>query len=72
LCAAHTGGRKMIEKDGVPETNTTEAQSGQGARRKFLKQSGRMAVAAPAVVLLLSAQSRGAAAAVDPPYRDPT
>jgi anaerobic selenocysteine-containing dehydrogenase len=35
--------------------------TGQTARRKFLKQSGRAAVAAPAAVLLLSAASKSAA-----------
>ena len=34
--------------------------SGQAARRNFLKTSGRVAIAAPAVVLLLSAGSKSA------------
>jgi hypothetical protein len=40
----------------------TEAFSGQDARRHFLKNSGRVAIAAPAVVLLLAAASKGAVA----------
>jgi hypothetical protein len=40
--------------------NSNDAVSGPSARRKFLRQSGRVAIAAPAVVLLLSAGSRGA------------
>lgn len=34
--------------------------SGEGARRKFLKKSGGIVVAAPAAVLLLSATSKNA------------
>jgi len=40
------------------------------ARRDFLKKSGRIAVAAPAVALLLAAQSKSALAGVDP-YTQP-
>lgn len=43
--------------DEVPETNPI---SGQVARRKFLKKSGGVAIAAPAAVLLLSAASKSA------------
>ena len=45
------------------------AVSGKAARRKFLKTSGRVAIAAPAAVLLLSAASKSAQAQV-PPYTD--
>ena len=38
--------------------------SGQAARRKFLKRSGGVAIAAPAAVLLLSATSKSAMAQV--------
>ena len=41
--------------------------SGQQARRKFLKTSGGVAIAAPAAVLLLSATSKSALA-VPAPY----
>jgi hypothetical protein len=58
----------MIEKDAGQEVTGIEAHSGQDARRKFLKQSGRMAVAAPAVVLLLSAGSKDASAALPRAY----
>ena len=40
--------------------------SGQEARRKFLKISGRAALAAPAAALLLSATAKNAAAQVGP------
>jgi hypothetical protein len=46
--------------DPMPEGGA--ADSGRAARRKFLTTSGRIAVAAPAVVLLLSATSRNAQA----------
>jgi hypothetical protein len=63
------GGRAMNERqiDSTPET--ADAVSGQGARRKFLKQSGKLAIAAPAAVLLLSAASRNASAQSNP-YAD--
>ena len=38
--------------------------SGEGARRKFLKKSGGILVAAPAAVLLLSATSKNAVSQV--------
>ena len=40
--------------------------TGQSARRRFLLISGRAAVAAPAVALLLAAESKGAHAQVVP------
>jgi hypothetical protein len=39
-----------------------ETLEGVSARRKFLRTSGRVAIAAPAVVLLLSATSKNAQA----------
>jgi hypothetical protein len=44
-------------------SGNAEAGSGQAARRKFIKNSGGLAIAAPAVVLLLSAASKTAVAA---------
>ena len=41
------------------------------ARRDFLKKSGRVAVAAPAVALLLAAQSKSALATQVDPYTFP-
>ncbi len=38
------------------------------ARRDFLKKSGRVAVAAPAVALLLAAGTKSALGQVPPPY----
>ena len=38
------------------------------ARRDFVKRAGRMAVAAPAAVLLLNATAKQANAAADLPY----
>jgi hypothetical protein len=49
---------------GAPATG--EQIEGVSARRKFLRTSGRVAIAAPAVVLLLSATSRSAVAQVNP------
>lgn len=40
------------------------------ARRDFLKKSGRIAVAAPAAVLLLSVASKSSAVGIDP-YQTP-
>jgi hypothetical protein len=45
-----------------------EPLEGVSARRKFLRTSGRVAIAAPAVVLLLSAGSKDAAATPGVPY----
>jgi hypothetical protein len=45
---------------------TGERLEGPSARRKFLKASGRVAIAAPAVVLLLSATSKNASANGNP------
>jgi len=47
-----------------------EEVSGATARRKFLRTSGRVAVAAPAVVLLLAASQRNASAQAAP-YQHP-
>jgi hypothetical protein len=44
-----------------------EAVNGQAARRNFIRNAGRAAVAAPAVALLLSPGSVGAV--VHPPYQ---
>jgi len=52
--------RPLIQADGV---------SGPAARRRFLRTSGRVAVAAPAVVLLLAASQRNASAQT--PYQTP-
>ena len=48
----------MPEPVGSPETEVT----GNEARRRFVKNSGGMALAAPAVLLLLSAHSKNALA----------
>jgi hypothetical protein len=61
----------MNEHDEGSKAGSTDDVNGPSARRKFLRQSGRMAVAVPAVVLLLSAGSKNAAADVDI-YREPT
>lgn len=55
----------MAEKPDVSSQSDGKF-SGQDARRKFLKTSGRMAIAAPAVVLLLSAGSKSAIAQTQP------
>ena len=47
-----------------------EPVTGQEARRKFLRTSGKAAVAAPAAALLLAAMSRNAAAAVYTDFSD--
>lgn len=47
----------------------TERKTDQ-SRRAFLRTAGKVAVAAPAVALLLSAQGKGALAGV-PPINDP-
>lgn len=57
----------MSEPSAVPQGD--DAVSGQSARRKFLKRSGTIAVAAPAAALLLSATSANAER-VPPPYLD--
>ena len=46
----------------VDTTPDCDPISGQAARRKFLKKSGSVAIAAPAAVLLLSVTSTSAAA----------
>jgi len=52
----------MIDKDDKMDPEVTGAISGLEARRKFLRSTGRAAIAAPAVALLLSAASTGAVA----------
>lgn len=52
-------------KDQRPEAGDQLAEEA-SARRDFLKKSGRVAVAAPAVALLLAAGSRSALAQVQP------
>ena len=52
----------MAKNDSDVKSQSESKFSGQDARREFLKTSGRLAVAAPAVVLLLSAQSKTAMA----------
>jgi len=47
-----------------------EEVSGENARRRFLRTSGRVAVAAPAAVLLLAATQRNASAQAAP-YQHP-
>ena len=46
--------------------SSDQAGNEASARRDFLKKSGRVAVAAPAVVLLLAAGSKSALAQVQP------
>lgn len=55
--------------DNRPEAGDQAANEA-SARRDFLKKSGRVAVAAPAVVLLLAAGSKSALAQVAP-YQPP-
>jgi hypothetical protein len=43
-----------------------EEVTGESARRRFLRTSGRVAVAAPAVALLLAAESKGVHAQTNP------
>ena len=52
----------MIDKSDVAPSETAEVFTGKVARRNFIKNSGRLAVAAPAVALLLSANSKSALA----------
>ena len=53
----------MSEQDQSKAQGSTPI-SGQEARRKFLRKSGGIAIAAPAAVLLLSATTRNAQAIV--------
>ena len=57
----------MSEQPGVSRSDAPV--TGQSARRRFLKQSGTVAVAAPTAALLLSA-TRANAQRVPPPYLD--
>ena len=59
------------QHEGSSVPTTGEQLEGVSARRKFLRTSGRVAIAAPAVVLLLSATSRSAVAQVDPYGQQP-
>jgi hypothetical protein len=59
--------QKMAPEHLEVNSDSTSEVSGQNARRKFLKMSGRVAVAAPAAVLLLAAANKSAHAQV-PPY----
>ncbi len=52
----------MSERLDLTTTEEVAGFRGSIARRGFLKTSGRMAIAAPAVVLLMSATSKGALA----------
>jgi hypothetical protein len=54
----------MIERDDGSDLNGAGVHGGESARREFLRRTGRVAIAAPAVVLLLSAGSKAAAANV--------
>lgn len=59
----------MTEEHVEVNSDSTSEVSGQNARRKFLKRSGRIAVAAPAAVLLLAAANKSAHAdTVGPVY----
>ena len=60
----------MIDKHEVTPSDKAEVFTGKVARRNFIKNSGRLAVAAPAVALLLSASSKSALA-IDAPYTAP-
>ena len=48
----------MSDKQEKKTSESLDGFSGQAARRKFIKNSGGLVVAAPAAVLLLSAASR--------------
>lgn len=52
----------MSEQHVDPLPESSNAVSGQAARRKFLKKSGSVAIAAPAAMLLLAATSKSALA----------
>lgn len=56
------GVQVMNEKREEADSDSIEAVSGLAARRSFIKSSGRVAIAAPAVLLLLSAASKSAVA----------
>jgi hypothetical protein len=58
----------MIDKREETTSESVDAFSGQSARRNFIKISGRAAILAPAVVLLLSAGSKSALAQNANPY----
>jgi len=61
----------MSEQHVDPLPESSNAVSGQAARRKFLKKSGSVAIAAPAAMLLLAATSKSALAnihATNGPY----
>jgi hypothetical protein len=62
--ARKPGDLKMIDKHDVAPSEKAEVFTGQVARRNFIKNSGRLAVAAPAVALLLSASSKSSLAAI--------
>ena len=62
----------MTEEHVEVNSNSASEVSGQSARRKFLKKSGRVVVAAPAAVLLLAAANKSAhAATISPGYGGP-
>ena len=52
----------MAEKNVDVKGGGASTLSGQEARRNFLKKSGRVAIAAPAAVLLLAAANKSAIA----------
>lgn len=63
--------RRGVQRGEIRMSDTSEQDavhlqpvSGQDARRRFLRISGKAAVAAPAAALLLAATSRNAAAQV--------
>lgn len=60
--AGSEGERHMSEQHVDPLPESSNAVSGQAARRKFLKKSGSVAIAAPAAMLLLAATSKSALA----------
>jgi hypothetical protein len=53
------------QHEGAAVPATGEQLESVSARRKFLRTSGRVAIAAPAVVLLLSATTKSASAGVN-------
>lgn len=53
-------------------SETLAAINGQAARRDFIKKSGRVAIAAPAAVLLLSAAGKSTVAQAASGFQNPT
>ena len=59
-----------MSEESLNPSSESDATSGPTARRRFLKKSGAVAIAAPAAALLLSATSKSSFAQIAP-YNQP-